>query len=111
MATVELIEYENGHYGVRKTSGLIFKSYKYFDKGSNIWRSPGDDYFNRCFTNRLNEAQEAFVLTGLAPGATSVVNKIISLDDIGNMNKLAQVDPGMKDLLESAKEYYYLKKK
>jgi len=40
-----------------------------------------------------------------------VVNKIISLDDIGNMNKLAQVDPGMKDLLESAKEYYYLKKK
>jgi len=111
MTKVELIEYENGHYGVRKTTGLIWKTYKYFDKGSNVWRAPGDDYFNRCFTNRLNEAQEAYVLTGLAPGASSVINKVISLDDASGMNKLAHTDPGMKDLLEKAKEYYYLKAK
>lgn len=108
---IELIEYRNGMFGVRKTEGLLFKKYTYFDLvNHSMWRDIGDSYFERCFTTNLAKAEEGFVLTGYAPGAESSSVRVLSLKEMGEMTTLASKDAGMKDLLMQAKEYYLLKK-
>ncbi|HET8688388.1 MAG TPA: hypothetical protein VFM18_17395 [Methanosarcina sp.] len=108
---IELIEYPNGQFAVRKTTGIIFKTYQFFDIPSkDKWRSITDTYFERCFTNDLTKAEEAYVRTGYAPGAESSSVRVLSLKEMSAMSVLAAKDEGMKDLLLKAKEYYILKK-
>lgn len=114
MATkVELLEYPGGIYGVCRTTNSLFCNKKeYLDLEKGMWRVKKDGArLRNCFTQDLYKVKRMQALTANAEGTAVSGNRIISLDEFEKMNKMAETDEGMRDVLNQAKEYFILKKK
>lgn len=111
MAKVELLEYPNGQYAIRRTKRfLFFKKIEFFDLQDKVWRRDDSSYLRSCFVGDYFAARDRYVWLGAATGIPAKQNNVLSISEFNAMNDLAETDPGMKDLLEQAKAFYVLKK-
>ena len=111
MAKTDIVVIEK-FYAVRKqTKWLWFVKTEFLDLESNRsrWYPRDYDFFPNCLTYDFEKAKNAIAKYGCDLG-TPCLPGIISVDEFADMNKLAETDEGMKDLLLKAKEFFTLKR-
>lgn len=114
---IEVVVFDPNLYAIRKTKYLfgLFKSYSYMDLRMDVirWRRPGDTYFSDCLTRDSNIIYSARMVVGITVGTPIDLSSInaVTLQESIEMNKMAQTDEGLRDLMLKAKEFYLLKRK
>lgn len=111
----EIVNIE-GFYAIRRTYRRfgLFTTYKFANVTSSSspkWYSRDYDHFHHCLSRDLEEVKELFARFGSDPGVSITANDIITPDELGKINKMAQTDEGIKDMLLKLKEFYLLRAK